>query len=239
MPIQRVARFLITQDFEIAPSLGFESDRLQGCIDEINRTKVESAFASKAFSFSEDNLDFLEQVPHLRQIWFWEVKVSRIDGLYSLRNLQYLGLHDQKPGIDFSKFPLLKQVVWTYNPRDHGLKELQHLDQVDLWRFNPKSKSFVDSGIPSQLRRLDINWANPASLDGIPHMPNCKEIQIHFCRNLRSLEGLDEIAPNLEKLVIASSKNCTETRAVQNLQKLKHVFINKPARKAFEETHRK
>jgi hypothetical protein len=197
MPIQRVGQFLITQDFEFALSLGIESHRLRDCVAEINRTGIKSAFAGRAFAFAEDNLDFLEELPHLKQIWFWEVKVCRIEGLYALKSLQHLGLHDQVPGIDFSRFQELRHVVSTYNPRDHGLEKLTNLEQIDLWRFNPKPRTFASCKVPSNLKRLDINWANPATLEGLPHLPECKELQIYFCRNLRTLEGLDAIAPNL------------------------------------------
>jgi hypothetical protein len=84
MPIQRMGQFLITQDIEFAPSLGIESHQLRDCVAEINRTGIESAFAGRAFAFAEDNLDFLEELPHLKQIWFWEVKAYTHSKAYSI-----------------------------------------------------------------------------------------------------------------------------------------------------------
>ncbi len=232
MPIARNGEFLVMNDFAVAPSLGIESGNIEGCVAEVNRLGIKSIFACSAYGFREDNLDFLVQMPQLTQIWFWEVSLKHVAGIYALTDLRFFNLHNRTMGIDFSRLSRLKHVIWHHNAKDTNLDQLPEIEQLDLWRFNPKVKTFEDCTIPDRLKRLEINWANPATLDGLPVLPKCQELQLHYCRNLRTLEGIERIAPNLQRLVITASNKCKETSAVSRLTKLNHVFINKPTENA-------
>ena len=209
--------------------LGIESSNILHCVAEIKRLKIKGIFGCPAFGFTETNLDFLHALPQLVQLWFWEVSLRDISGIYALHNLQLFNVHNRTHGIDFLRLSKLKKVIWRYQPKDTGLDQLPELEQLDVWHFNPKSKTFSDCQVSSGLKHLEINWANPSTLDGLPHMPLLKELQLHYCRNLTSLDGLDRLAPNLERLIVACSKQCKDTAVIGNLAKLKHFFINKSA----------
>jgi hypothetical protein len=83
---------------------------------------------------------------------------------------------------------------------------------------------------PSQtIEHLEISWANPISLEGLPVMPHLKELQFAYCK-LESLENLDIIAPNLERLVIQNCKKLgrlEDQPIIKKLSKLSFAFINK------------
>jgi hypothetical protein len=230
MPITRIGDFLRADDIGITPMLGIESSNIQACIAEVKRLGVKGIFGCSAFDFRENNLDFLNDLPELIQVWLWEVSLQDVGGIYALQNLELFLVHNRTQGIDFSRLQKLKQVIWHYQPKDTGLAQLPDLEQLDVWHFNPKSKSFAGCPVSSDLKHLEFNWANPSTLDGLPQMPHLRELQLHYCRSLTSLEGLDRIAPNLERLIVASCKQCKDTSAIGKLTKLKHVFINKPAR---------
>ncbi len=229
MPIERLGEFLVMNGFRVSPSLGIESDNLDACVNEVNRVGIESVFACSFYGFREDNLDFLARMPQLTQVWFWDVLLRDVSGLYALRKLRYFGVCKRLQGIDFARLPTLREVVWNYEAKDTNLDTLPVIEHVDLWHFNPRSKSFAECELPTPLKHLGIYWANPASLDGLPYLPNCKELQIHRCRNLASLEGIDSIAPNLERLVMTTSGRCKDTSAVRRLTRLNHVWLNEPA----------
>ncbi|MEM7013659.1 MAG: hypothetical protein AAF585_19480, partial [Verrucomicrobiota bacterium] len=64
MPIQRKGEFLVTPDLGITSSVGIESGQLTKCIAEAKA--FDGVFGSPSFDFREDNLDFLNELEHLR-----------------------------------------------------------------------------------------------------------------------------------------------------------------------------
>ena len=227
MPIARTGNFLTVDDIGFTPSLGIESGNMDACIREVNRLGLKGVFGCPCFGFRETDLDFLPRMPQLIQVWLWEVSIGDVSGIYALEDLQLFNVHNRKQGIDFARLPRLKHAIWYYQSKDVNLGRLQGLDQLDVWHFNPKSRSFRDCSVPPSVQRLEINWANPSTLDGLPALPRCKELQLHYCRNLTSLAGIEGIAPNLERLIVTRSKRCTDIAAIDRLAKLEHVFVNK------------
>ena len=225
MPIERVRRFLETEDLGLTHSLGIESNILNDCVNEIKRRDIRGVFGSSCFGFQEENLDFLYKTPDLEQVWFWEINIKDIEGLYELKKLRYFGIQDKRAAIDFSQFKDLESVVWTPRPKDRGLESLLNLRQLDIWRFKNKDKSYEALQLSESLEKLDINWSNPTSLEGFPHLPNLRELQIHYCRNLISIDGIGDIAPNLERLIITRCPNLVDYNSSKELE-LDHLYIN-------------
>ena len=225
MPIQRVGKFLEFEDLGITPSLGIESAQLKRCVARIRRRNIRGAFGCPIFGFNEENLDFLGQLPALEQVWFWEIDLKDIDGLYALAGLRSFGIHEKRAAIDFSKLPALERVVWHPRKNDSGVEHLSRLRRLDLWRYKPKEKSYGELALPESLERLEINWSNPIQLKGFPELPNLKELQFHYCRNLVSIDGIAEFAPNLKKLIVTRCANLADYASVGDLS-LDHLYIN-------------
>ena len=225
MPIARTGKFLETPDLGITHSLGIESEMVEDCVAEIQRRGIRGVFGSRCFGFREENLDFLNRIPTTEQVWFWEIDLKDIDGLYALNGLRYFGIHERRAPIDFSRFPALDRMVWQPRAKDSGVEHLRSLSQLDLWRFKPKSKSYEDLHLPQSLEKLDVNWSNPTDLTGFPTLPNLRELQFHYCRNLMSLEGIADFAPNLRKLIVTRCPNLVAYESVYGLD-LAHLYIN-------------
>lgn len=225
MPIERVDKFLETSDLGIAHSLGIETHKIDDCIKEIQRRNILGAFGCPVFGFKQEDLDFFRKIPFIRQVWFWEIDLKDIDGLYALKELEYFGVSDKRPSIDFSRFPNLKKAVWHPIRNDSGLETLNKLEELDVWRFKPKDKSYSNIEIPKSLKKLDLNWCNPISLKEMPVLNSLEELQIHYCRNLESIETLFEVAPNLKRLIITRCANLAEYEIVKE-QEWEHLYIN-------------
>jgi hypothetical protein len=217
VPIQREGEFLRTHDLGITSSIGIESARLDACVAEIAARAIRGVFGHPSFGFTQTDLNFLADVPEVVQVWFWDVSLDSIDGLYALRGLRYLGIHPKRPPIDFSRFPALERVVWHHEPRDRGLGAATSIRHLDLWHFKPRAKHFSGLELPPDLESLTLNWANPATLAGVGELPRLRELEIHRCRNLATLDDLPRIAPNLEKLVVTTCGRLSDHRAVAAL----------------------
>jgi len=204
MPIQREGQFLRFHNLGITSSLGIESTQLQACLAEVRAAGLKGVFGCPGFDFREETLDFLRELPWVEQVWFWDVNLKSVEGLYALPHLRYFGVHERRPGLDFAHFPELETVVWFHNPKDKGLAALPRLTKLHVWHYKPKEKSFAGLGLPTSLERLEFTWANPHTLEGLPLLPNLRRLELHHCRNLLSLDGLAGIAPGLRELVVTS-----------------------------------
>lgn len=225
MPIERVGRFLEAEDLGFAHSLGVETSLIDGCVREIQRRGVLGVFGCPVFGFNQDNLNFLAEIPFIKQVWFWEIALKDIEGLYSLSDLTYFGVHEKRPGIDFSKFAKLRKAVWHPVRNDSGLAELKCLHGLDVWRFKTKDKTYEGIDLPRNLKQLDLNWCNPTSFAGMPILSQLEELQIHYCKNLQSVESVFEFAPNLKKLVITRCPNIRNLQVISG-NNLEHFYCD-------------
>lgn len=224
--IHREGEYLVGTDLEKHLLLGIESSRLDDCVAEVLRREAYGVFGNPYFDFRETNLDFLARLPQLGSIWFWDIALQNIDGLYALTNLLSFGIHPKRPPIDFSRLPTLEEIVWEYNPRDQGIAALAGLRKLDLWRYAPKHRTFEGLEVPTGLDELEILWSNPSSLAGLPEFPRLKTLRISRCRNLETLAELPRIAPNLEHLVVTNCPRVADGPAVvQQLPHLNHAFV--------------
>ena len=226
MTIERKDGFLIDTDLVGRLSIGIESDNLSACIAEARKRNAAGVFGAPCFGFKQGDLNFMADLPGLEKIWFWDVKMNDIDGVYKLRRLKSFGVHPKRPGIDFSRLEKLDELVWEYNKKDTGLEELKRLKLFHVWHYNPGKKTFSGIVIPESIIDLQINWANPRSLDGLPLMPELNKLELHRCRNLETLAALPHIAPKLEHLVVdACGKVSDGEIVVKKLPRLKHAYV--------------
>jgi len=223
MPITKSGQFFTWNDSPFGPSLGIDTINIDNCITEIIKENYESIFGCSPFGFKQDNFEFLKKIPHIRYIHFWEVCIKNIDGLYNLKNLEHFSVGPKRPAINFIKFPKLKKVIWDHKKKDTGINQLHDLKVIDLWRY--KSPSYETLELPDSLEYMEVNWSDPENLKSLKRLSNLKELQIHFCRNLKSLNGIKEHAPNIEKLVITNCKNLEDISDIKKLKNLKHAWI--------------
>jgi len=197
-------------------SVGIESGRVEACMARYNEEDFSGLFGSPDFGFREENLDFLGRAKRKPAwLWFWDVELKNVEALYGLDELDSFGIHPKRPGIDFSRFRRLGSVVNHWIPQDTGIARAA-IGSYSLWHFKPRSKSFADVEVPLAAESLELYWANPASLDGLPVLPNLKRLEIHRCRNLSDLSQLPRIAPNLRHLLATNSSRLVPGPGVQD-----------------------
>ncbi|MBQ5939345.1 hypothetical protein [Massilia sp. AB1] len=225
MPIARDGNVLRWSDAPGFPAVGIESGNLAECIAEVERSGVKQVFGSPAFGFAESNLDFLQQLPFLEAVWFWDVALNNIDGLYALSNLRRFGIHPKRPPIQFDRFPSMEHAVIELRPKDSGLDRLASLRFLSLWRYKGDCASLL---LPPSLTELQLHWASTESLADLPSLPRLRRLEIHRCRNLHCLGSLREKFPELEHLVVDACGRVTKdegARAIKGLTNLRHAFV--------------
>lgn len=224
MPIERVGEFWISQDLMMnTPALGLESSQLEACVRKARDDHFKVVFGHHSFGFQEKSLDVLRELPWLEGIWFWDVDLKDIDGVYALNNLKHFGVHEKRPAIDFSKLPEIEHLTLHYKKQDRGIETLQRVEKYDLWHFSPKDKTYRDLLVPVQPSKMKLCWANPSSLEGLPGRPSLQSLEIHRCRNLEDMSLIPVLFPNLERLIITTSGKVKFEQVQQVAAKLPRI----------------
>ncbi|MEM7012167.1 MAG: hypothetical protein AAF585_11845, partial [Verrucomicrobiota bacterium] len=148
-----------------------------------------------------------------------------IDGIYSLQNLEYCGVMQKRPGIDYSRFPRLRTLIAHWNSKDSGFGN-PSIQKFNLWHYKPRSKSFEGLSLPPQLKELEFYWVNPSSLDGLAPLPQLQEFGIHRSRNLEDLSCLPTFAPNLKKLIVTTSKKLTNFAGIEDHPSIELAIVD-------------
>ncbi len=229
VPIHLEDGFLVTEDVWNGASLsvGIQSDRMTECVERIRRDRVTSVFGSPLFGFHGRDLDFLRDMPWVESVWFWEVKLKSIDGLYALGRLRYFGVSPTRPGIDFSRFPQLRGAVVEPRAKDHGLDACAELKRLHVWRHPSKGKPF-SLALPTGVDDLRLLWSSLTSLDDLPALPLLRKLWVARCRNLESLGDLGARFPKLEHLVITACGRVRDgegRRVSRDLPHLTHAWV--------------
>src|SRR5688572_13949865 len=145
MPISREGDYLLDRQGPFGTTLGLESSHLAACIAEVHKRRYQGVFGSGGFDFRESSLDALAELPPLQSIWFWDVALKSVAGLYAQPTLRSMGVATQKrPVIEFSRLPALESLVWFYKSTDTGVGTLYSLQELYLWHHNTKERSFRD-----------------------------------------------------------------------------------------------
>ncbi len=225
MPIEKIGSFYLSQDLvRGVPSIGIESSALNAALEEA-RNYI-SVFGADCFGFFEEDMNFFAYLNHLEYVWFWGVNLKSIEGIYSLRKLRRMGIFGKFPAIEFARLSSLETLVWEYRKKDAGVSELTKLKSLYLWHYKPASKSFSELLLPANIEALSFNWANPYNLSGLPMLQNLKKLEIHQSRNLNSMQGISDIAPNLEEITVTTSKKLTDLEDLQKLKNIKSARVN-------------
>lgn len=209
-------------------SLGIETRRAAECVQRIVDRRIPGVFGSPHHGFTGKDLDFLHAMPWIETVSFSDAPLENIDGLYALENLRHFGAAAKRPAIDFSRFPGLRQAVVGYKAKDRGLDVLRELTFLRVWHYRSKDATFSALLAPQSLTELQINWANVASLETLPALPNLRRLEVHQCRNLVDLGVLIDKYPLLEHVEIGACGRVTKAegkRAIQGFSRLTHARI--------------
>jgi hypothetical protein len=228
MPIALEDGYYLSHDLAHVTCLGVDSGRLGECVARVKANRIKGVFGHSSYGFTGQDLDFLSEIPWVEAVWFWDINLNNIDGLYALSELRYFGVSPKRPPIDFSKFPKLRKAIVEPKAHDRGLGALSQLELLHIWRYRPKQKDFSALEFSDSLSELQINWANPSSLESLPEIRGLRRLEVHRCRNLESLGDLGTKFPNLEHLVVAACGRVLSgegERVIRDLPNLSHAYV--------------
>ena len=207
----------------VGKTLSVSNDYLDECIDYINKNDIKSLYICSLF-YQDDNLDFLEKCPNVREININSVLINNVDGLNSLKNLSHLILQDINCKVDMSAFEQLESFSGTWNENYENLDKQNKLKNLNLSGHKPKSKDLSELGMFGELETLELVSSSIDSLTGIEHLSNLKSLGLFSCRKIRSIKEL-KFSENIKELRIEGCRNIEDYSALEKAAKLKKLII--------------
>lgn len=207
-------------------SIGIVTDRLEKCISKYQQENFNGIFGNPTFGFKNADFDFVKDFKDAKFIWFWNINVNNVKGLYNLENAEYFGVMGKRPLIDFSHFPSLKNLLLEWHQKDKSLHTCENIEQFDLWHHKPKDKSFADFSFPRFAKKVSLNWTNVEDLTTLNGLKGMREISIDRSRNLKSLRGL-MYADTIEELYIDTCSRLSDYTFILDFPNLHSAVVNR------------
>lgn len=225
MPIRKIGDFYVNIE-DGKKQLGIDSNNISGCIKEYKSGKYDGVFGSADFGFKEDNFDFLHELSNVKKIWFNDVNLKNIEGVYSLNSLEYFGVHGKRKGINFALLENLTQISTDWISKDEKMDSCNHIENFYFWHHKPKEKSFENYTFPNCSNTVHLNWSNVYDLTTVNALKGMKRLEIHRCRNLVSLKGLENYSDTLEEIFVDTCGKLTEYNFIRDFPQLKLAVVN-------------
>ncbi|SFH37007.1 hypothetical protein [Pontibacter chinhatensis] len=208
-------------------SIGIVTDKLDKCIAKYQQENFNGIFGNPSFGFKNVDFDFVKDFKDAKFIWFWNINVNDITGLYNLENAEYFGVLGKRPLLDFSNFRSLKTLVLEWHQKDKNLYNCENIEHFDLWHHKPKDKSFADFSFPRFAKKVGLNWTNVEDLTTLNGLKGMSEISIDRSRNLKSLRGLETYADTIEKLYFDTCNKLSDYTFILDFPKLQSAVVKR------------
>lgn len=207
-------------------ALIIKQDLINKQVDYVKKHKITSISLFDSFSGNIENLRFLEDINFIQKIQISGLNVDYSD-LYNLKDLRSANLSVRNKGqqVQFSKFPLMESLSVDWYPEFPYLKENENLKKLALWKFKPKSKSCVDLILPQSIEIIEFVQSNILNFQEL-NLTNLKILEAHNCRDLESLDGIEQFNSSLRSLIIDHSKNLTKYNKLSYCGELERVIIS-------------
>lgn len=195
-------------------------------IEYIIKNKIKSLYLNFFDSKGINNLDFLERISFIEKININDLDID-YSGLYHLKNLEYaiICVKNKKQYLDYSEFKHLKYLSIDWYSQFPNLAKNEKLKELVIWKFKPKSKSFIELNLPKELENLEVTESNILSIEGL-NLHNLKKIEAHYCNSLNSLRGIKNISLNLNAIILDNCKKLTNYNDLGDCKKLEKIILS-------------
>jgi hypothetical protein len=184
----------------------------------------------KSISISWDyilpDIDFLKDCPHIEKLSLRSETIKNFDGLGYLTNLKFLSLDiGKKSKLDLSNLTLLEELWGVLPGKTIGFSKLNNLKFVQVWGFNPPSKTISEIGKAENIEELHLIQANLESLEGIEKLSKLRDLEIYGSNKLKDISSIRHLVSSLTKLELENCKGIQDYSPIGTLSKLEWLTI--------------
>ncbi|TKC54875.1 hypothetical protein FBD94_25755 [Pedobacter hiemivivus] len=223
MPIIEIDGFKVYSG--VKKSLIIESDRIQECMAFYLRSDFDGIALVKEHGYKLKTVDFLADYPFVKHISISE-DINDIEAIYNLKHLSSLILSGKNRVVDFSNLPFLKELKVDWSRFLVNLKDCTELEQVSLYKYNPKNNEVEDLSKTHWLKTLEITQSSVSTMEWLKGFNQLEDVSLNYCSKLEYLSGLENSSGTLHKLMFDHCKQIQNHQYVQMLLKLKTLGYN-------------
>ena len=209
----------------IIGSFVITGNNLQNEIKYIIDNNINSIYLSHFNSHKIENLDFLNEISFIECININDLNLS-YEPILKLNRLKkaILSINKKEQKIDFSQFSNLESLSCDWYEGFPDLINNKKLNELRLWKFNPKSKSLNSLKLPKTILKLHLNQTNISDLNGFESI-FLEEFECYYCRNLISLDGIANFSEGIKTIIIENAKNLTNYLELIRCCKLNKLIL--------------
>ncbi|MFE4094611.1 leucine-rich repeat domain-containing protein [Priestia sp. YIM B13484] len=197
---------------------------LDECIEYINKHNVKHLDITNDY-YKKEDIDFLFQCNHIEYLSIHGEYLKDISGIYSLKNLEGLGITSINLDIDLAHLNTLESLTLSWNKKFKNINQLSNLKGLYIWSYNPKNKNLEEFKELKNLESLLLAQCRIESLQGIQHLNKLSSLEIAYLRTLKSLKGIEGLYSSLKFLKIEACKNIQDFSTIQTLSKLEILSL--------------
>ena len=201
--------------------LRVESNRLEECINYYNQN-IDAFFGvmlSDIGGYKLNNIDFLVELISVRGLIVAN-EIENMDGLNSLKELEYLQLDKVSQQLDLSLHKSLKNYRGDWNKKIINLTNAKSLSELALWSYKPECGDLSEIALLPNLKKFELVSSPMENLVGIEGSYSIESISFHYMRKLEDISAIGRIKSPLKNIHF---ENCPKITSYSGLSGCKHL----------------
>lgn len=170
--------------------------------------------------------EFLKEFPMMLYLEVNSDKPIPTSSIMKLKNLRGLKLTKQKEGLDFSSFSQLEYFVGEWSDKNANIGSCDLLRELQLSKFNPKSKNLTEISNIECLEHLIIGKSNIVSLEGIESLKDLLSLKLFYFSKLESFSGIEKLSSNIRDIEFSNIPRVKDYNLLGELLALRKMIVS-------------
>lgn len=201
-----------------------DGKKIAECIEYLNKNNISKLVIDK-FHYKSDNLEFLENCPHLKELGIDGDYITDYSALYGMQQLEILSISNPNGEMDFSALKTLKAFGGVWNTKMKNLGKCPHLQDLLLWKY--KNKDLEEFSGLRNLRTLCIRQSQITSLKGCGGLTKLQKLELSNLRNFEYIDELEHLSNSLTELDFEACSKIVNHEYVACLKSLEWLRFTK------------
>jgi hypothetical protein len=192
-------------------------------LDELLNRNIVELELNDGKGWKGENLDFLENLKHIKALTVIDLRLKFIKGVNNLRELVKLDLVTySSEKVDFNSFESLIDCTFEWIKGCDSLFESTSLKYLFINNYKGKNSNVFSNLI--NLEKLSIMNSSMENIDGLSDLNMLKALRLANLKNITSLKGIEKLT-KLQELEIQRCKGISKIDDIFHLVDLKRLLL--------------
>jgi len=225
MAIITIEGFKVYSNLDGTKSIIIDSDYIEECMRIYAESNLDGIAVTTSHGYRLQNVDFLTDYPKVKRLSISD-GINDIGAVHSLHSLEFLILSGKNRRVDYSCFPLLKELIADWSPQFSNMDQCKSLKRLSLYNYNPKTKDCSSLSNVPWIEKLEIIQSPINTLNGLEYFTHLKELKLSYCGKLEVLCCIEKSKETLVSLLFNHCKSIKNLEYVTELYHLSTLAYN-------------